>query len=65
MLAELDYVFFCRKCRRLRRVYEGHRETLVLPEQKPEFDIVTWCCVICKEPVVEVTTLSQRGKADA
>lgn len=62
---ELNYLFFCRKCKRLRKVFEAYRETLVLPELKPEFDVVTWCCVVCKEPVVEVTTLSKRGEANA
>ena len=51
----LDYLFFCRRCRRHRKVYEGYRERKVLPEGKPEFDIVTWCCSVCKEPIVEVT----------
>lgn len=62
MTTELDHPFFCRKCRRLRKVYEGHREVLVLPEQKPEFDIVTYCCVVCKEPVVEITEISRRSR---
>lgn len=61
MMNQLEHLFFCRKCRRLRKVYEGHRERAVLPEQKPEFDIVTWCCVICKEPVVEITEVSRKG----
>ena len=60
LVEELNHVFFCRKCRRLRKVYVGYRETLVLPEHNPEFDVVTWCCVVCKEPIVEVTTPSQK-----
>ncbi len=58
MVEELGHVFYCRKCRRLRKVFEGHRERLVLPLEKPVFDVVTWCCAICKEPVVEITEVS-------
>ncbi len=60
MTDEFEHVFFCRKCRRLRKVYEGHREALVLPEQNPEFDVVIWCCTACKEPIVEITAVSKR-----
>ena len=55
MVEELNYVFYCKKCGRLRKVFEGYHEKAVIPEQEPKFDVVTWCCTICKEPLVEVT----------
>ena len=60
MTEELNHVFFCKKCRRLRTVYEGYREKSVMPEVNPIFDVITWCCKICKEPIVEVTEMTKK-----
>jgi len=31
-----------------------------MPEVNPIFDVVTWCCKICKEPIVEVTEMTKK-----
>jgi hypothetical protein len=46
---------YCRKCKKLVDVHESHREKRVLPELKPEFDLITWCCSVCGEPIIKVT----------
>jgi hypothetical protein len=46
---------YCHKCKKLVDVHGCHREKRVLPELKPEFDLVTWCCSVCGEPIIKVT----------
>lgn len=56
-MKKLGYRMYCRKCKKLVDVYECDREERVLPELKPEFDLATWCCSNCGEPIIEVTEL--------
>jgi len=56
----LGYRFYCRRCRKIVDVYEACIEEKVLPEVKPEFDVATWCCSVCSQPIVEVARLSKR-----
>ncbi len=58
-MEKLGYRMYCRKCKKLVDVHECHREERVLPELKPEFDLVTWCCFNCGEPIIEVTELGE------
>jgi hypothetical protein len=53
----LGYNMYCRKCKKIVDVYEGYKEKKVLPELKPEFDVATWCCSLCGEPIIEVSEL--------
>lgn len=55
----LDYIYYCRSCRKLVKVQEGERERGVLPEGSREFDVVAWCCSVCGGPIVEVSVLSK------
>jgi elongation factor P--beta-lysine ligase len=56
-LKKLGYRLYCRNCRGLVDVCECHRKEKTLPEIKPEFEMVTWCCVSYNEPVTEITEL--------
>lgn len=56
-MKKLEYRLHCHNCRELADVYECHRKEKTLPEIKPEFEVVTWCCVSCNEPPIEVTEL--------
>ena len=58
----LGYRMYCRRCKKLVQVYECHKEERVLPELKPEFDLITWCCSTCNEPIIEVTDAGQEVK---
>ena len=60
----LGYELYCPKCRKIVDVYECHRQEKVLPETKPEFDVITGCCSICNEPVMKVTTLHKSGNEE-
>lgn len=59
----LGYRLYRRNCNKPVDVYECHRREKVLPEIKPEFDIVTWCCVACNKPVIEATELHREKAA--
>ncbi len=41
-------------------VYECAKEEKVFPENKPEFDVVTWCCSICHSPIVEISVFKRK-----
>jgi hypothetical protein len=59
-LEKLGYMLYCRNCSEPVDVYECHRREKVLPEIKPAFKMVTWFCVSCNEPAIEVTELHRR-----
>jgi len=59
-LKTLGYRLYCRNCKKIVDVYECRRREKALPEIKPEFDIVTWCCVTCNKPLIEVTELHRK-----
>jgi len=52
--------FYCRKCKKMVNVYECAKEEKVFPENKPEFDVVTWCCSICHSPIVEISVFRRK-----
>ncbi len=54
----LGYKLYCSECRKIVDVYERRRQKKVLPEIKPEFDVITVCCSICNKPVMKVTELN-------
>ncbi|MEM1537723.1 MAG: hypothetical protein QXK12_00050 [Candidatus Nezhaarchaeales archaeon] len=60
-MKDLNYVFYCRRCKKLVKVYEAYVEEKVFPEVKPEFDVATWCCSICGEPIVQVSRKCKPG----
>ncbi|MGC9346209.1 MAG: hypothetical protein ACP5ER_05415 [Candidatus Bathyarchaeales archaeon] len=53
----LGYKLYCPECRKIVEVYECNSQGKVLPEIKPEFDVITVCCSICNKPVMKVTKL--------
>ncbi|HDN05554.1 MAG TPA: hypothetical protein ENF90_00995 [Candidatus Bathyarchaeota archaeon] len=56
----LNFKLYCRHCRKIVNVYECHREEKVLPEIKPEFDLITVCCIVCKNPIMKMTKLHKK-----
>jgi hypothetical protein len=57
----LGYKLYCSNCRKIVDVYVCHRKKKVLPEIKPEFDVITCCCSICNKPVMKVNMLHKNG----
>lgn len=51
----LKFRLYCRECRKVVDVYECDRKRNMLPETKPEFDIITVCCSACKNPIMKIT----------
>ncbi|MDY6965963.1 MAG: hypothetical protein SVM80_08355 [Halobacteriota archaeon] len=56
-MKKLGHTFFCRNCKKLVDVCECYREEKVFPDLRPEFDVITWCCSLCNEPIIEVSEL--------
>ena len=46
---------YCRKCCGIVESSESYLEEKTFPERNPEFDIATYCCSICNNPIMEIT----------
>jgi len=57
MMPEKLVRMYCRRCRKMVGVYESYREEKVYPEENPVFDVVTWSCNLCHQPIIEVSEL--------
>jgi len=63
-MRKLGYRLYCSQCRKIVDVYECNRQEKVLPEIKPEFDVINVCCSVCKKPIMNVTALHKSSNEE-
>jgi hypothetical protein len=63
-MEKLDYKLYCPECKKIVDVYECNRQEKLLPEIKPEFDVIKVCCSICNKPIMKVTALHKSSSEE-
>jgi len=54
-MEKFNFKLYCRNCKKIVNVYKCKREENAFPELKPEFDLITLCCSICKKPIIKIS----------